>query len=180
MWKKGDNEEMGVPDSGPQRTAPGPSSSVDRPPRAAREAAIIGPSIAIRGDVTGDEDLTIQGRVEGTVTLKQHNLSIGPEGKVDASIHARTVTVDGEVKGDLKGEEQVVLRKTARVQGNIQAPRVTVEDGARFRGGVDMGEQAGAGGADRAPAARRDAPAAKAHEAPARPGPSVAAGEPRT
>jgi cytoskeletal protein CcmA (bactofilin family) len=90
------------------------ASGRGRPPRGPREAAIIGPSIAIRGDVTGDEDLMIQGRVEGTVTLKQHNLSIGPEGKVDASIHARTVTVDGEVKGDLRGEEQVVLRKTAR------------------------------------------------------------------
>jgi len=176
MWKKGDSEETGIPDSGPPRPAPGPSGA-DRPPRGPREAAVIGPSITIRGDVTGDEDLTIQGRIEGTVTLKQHNVSVGPEGKVDASIHGRSVTVEGEVKGDLRGEEQVVLKRTSRVQGNIQAPRVTVEDGARFRGGIDMGEPTPAG-AERPPAARREP--AKVPEAPARPGTSPAVGNTRT
>jgi len=176
MWKKGDSEETSIPDSGPPRPAPGPPGA-DRPPRGPREAAVIGPSITIRGDVTGDEDLTIQGRIEGTVTLKQHNVSVGPEGKVDASIHGRSVTVEGEVKGDLRGEEQVVLKRTSRVQGNIQAPRVTVEDGARFRGGIDMGEPTAAG-AERSPAARREP--AKVPEAPARPGTSPAAGNTRT
>ena len=176
MWKKGDSEETGIPDSGPPRPAPGPSGA-DRPPRGPREAAVIGPSITIRGDVTGDEDLTIQGRIEGTVTLKQHNVSVGPEGKVDASIHGRSVTVEGEVKGDLRGEEQVVLKRTSRVQGNIQAPRVTVEDGARFRGGIDMGEPTAAG-AEPSPAARREP--AKVPEAPARPGTSPALGNART
>ena len=75
-------------------------------------------------------------------------------GKVDAAIHARMVTVEGEVTGDLHGQEQVVLRKTARVQGNIKAPRVPLEDGARFRGGIDMGEAAAA--ADRSAALRRE------------------------
>ncbi|HOC42331.1 MAG TPA: polymer-forming cytoskeletal protein [Thermoanaerobaculales bacterium] len=177
MWKKGDSEETGVPDSGPPRPAPGPSGA-DRSPRGTREAAVIGPSITIRGDVTGDEDLTIQGRIEGTVMLKQHNVSIGPEGKVDASIHGRAVTVEGEVKGDLHGEEQVVLKRTARVQGNIQAPRVTVEDGARFRGGIDMGEPAMAPGGERPAAARREP--AKPVEAAVRPGASSAVGTTRT
>jgi len=176
MWKKGDSEETSIPDSGPPRPAPGPPGA-DRPPRGPREAAVIGPSITIRGDVTGDEDLTIQGRIEGTVTLKQHNVSVGPEGKVDASIHGRSVTVEGEVKGDLRGEEQVVLKRTSRVQGNIQAPRVTVEDGARFRGGIDMGEPTAAG-AEPSPAARREP--AKVPEAPARPGTSPAVGNTRT
>jgi cytoskeletal protein CcmA (bactofilin family) len=90
--------------------------------------------------VTGDEDLMIQGRIEGTVTLKQHNVTVGAEGTVRASIHGRTVTVEGDVEGDLRGEEQVVLRQNARLQGNIQAPRVTLEDGATFRGGIDMGD----------------------------------------
>lgn len=151
MWKKGEGEDIGVPDSAPPRPMPNPSST-DRTVRTPREEAIIGPSITIRGDVTGDEDLTIQGRIEGTVTLKQHNVAVGPEGKVDASIHARMVTVEGEVKGDLHGKEQVVLRKTARVQGNIQAPRVTLEDGASFRGGIDMGEPGS--GADRSKVSR--------------------------
>lgn len=151
MWKKGEGDDMSVPENNPPRPigSPASPSAPDRGFRSNREEAIIGPSITIRGDVTGDEDLTIQGRIEGTVTLKQHNVSVGPEGKVDASIHARMVTVEGEVKGDLHGQEQVILRKTARVQGNIQSPRVTLEDGARFRGGIDMGE--GAAAADRAP-----------------------------
>jgi cytoskeletal protein CcmA (bactofilin family) len=173
MWKKGEGDEIGVPESASPRPVPSPSSS-DRPIRGAREEAIIGPSITIRGDVTGDEDLTIQGRIEGTVTLKQHNVAVGPEGKVDASIHARMVTVEGEVKGDLHGQEQVVLRKTARVQGNIQAPRVTLEDGARFRGGIDMGEPAA--GADRSSMPRREP--AKIGETPAPPAAkSVASGD---
>jgi len=175
MWKKGDSEETGVPDSSPSRPVAS-SPGVDRPPRGPREAATIGPSITIRGDVTGDEDLTIQGRIEGTVTLKQHNVSVGPEGRVDASIHARSVVVEGEVKGDLHGEEQVVLRKTARVQGNVQAPRVTVEDGARFRGGIDMGEPASAAGA----APTRKPEPAKTTETSPRPAPSAAPGAGRT
>jgi cytoskeletal protein CcmA (bactofilin family) len=172
MWKKGEGEETGLSESFPPRPAASTSGS-ERVVRGSREEAIIGPSITIRGDVTGDEDLTIQGRIEGTVTLKQHNVSVGPEGKVDASIHARMVTVEGEVKGDLHGQEQVVLRKTARVQGNIQAPRVTLEDGARFRGGIDMGEAAA--GADRSAVPRREP--AKVVEAPSPIQKSVASGD---
>jgi cytoskeletal protein CcmA (bactofilin family) len=171
MWKKGEGEDVGSVEASSPRPVPSPASP-ERSARSAREAAIIGPSITIRGDVTGDEDLMIQGRIEGTVKLKQHNVAVGPEGKVDASIHARMVTVEGEVTGDLHGAEQVVLRKTARVQGNIQAPRVTLEDGARFRGGIDMGD-AGSG-ADRAAAAKPEP--AKVAQVPPSPK-SVASGD---
>lgn len=174
MWKKGEGEDIGGPETVPPRPVPSATSSSDRHVRGSREEAIIGPSITIRGDVTGDEDLTIQGRIEGTVTLKQHNVAVGPDGKVDASIHARMVTVEGEVKGDLHGQEQVVLRKTARVQGNIQSPRVTLEDGARFRGGIDMGESAAAG--DRPAMAPRREPA-KIVESPTPAPKSVASGD---
>jgi len=139
MWKKGESEEGGMPTTGESVPATGDKK---RPKGTAgvRESATIGPSINIKGDVTGDEDLMIQGRIEGTVTLKQHNVVVGPEGKVKASIHGRSVTVEGTVVGDLHGEEQVVLRTSASVEGNIQAPRVTLEDGANFRGGIDMGD----------------------------------------
>jgi cytoskeletal protein CcmA (bactofilin family) len=175
MWKKSESEEAGAPEVSPPRPPAG-APGADRPPRGVREAAVIGPSITIRGDVTGDEDLTIQGRIEGTVTLKQHNVSVGPEGRVEASIFARSVVVEGEVKGDLHGEEQVVLRKTARVQGNVQAPRVMVEDGARFRGGIDMGEPPPA--AEKTPVPRREPP--KGIDTPPRPGSSAAPGDART
>jgi cytoskeletal protein CcmA (bactofilin family) len=99
---------------------------------------MIGPSISLKGDVTGDEDLMIQGRIEGKVKLTKHNVTIGPEGRVKADVHGRTVVVEGQVEGDLRGEEQIILRRTAKVEGSITAPRVTLEDGAVFRGGIEM------------------------------------------
>jgi cytoskeletal protein CcmA (bactofilin family) len=140
MWKKGENEEGGVAAPGVDRTVGRESTGSPQPGRSSRGSATIGPSITIRGDVTGNEDLVIQGQIEGTVTLKQHNVVVGPEGKVRAGIHGRSVTVEGDVVGDLQGDEQVILKSSANVQGNIQAPRVTLEDGATFRGGIDMGE----------------------------------------
>ena len=74
--------------------------------------------------------------------LKQHAVRVGTEGKVKASIVARLVTVEGRVEGDITADEQIVLRGSASVQGDLAAPRVVLEDGARFRGGVDMGEPA--------------------------------------
>jgi cytoskeletal protein CcmA (bactofilin family) len=140
MWKKGETDEAIEPSANPTRLTVTKASG-GRPHAERGGSATIGPSITIRGDVTGDEDLMIQGSIEGTVTLKQHNVTVGAEGTVKADIHGRTVTVEGNVVGDLHGEEQVVLRQNARLQGNIQAPRVTLEDGARFRGGIDMGEE---------------------------------------
>ena len=118
------------------------SQDLSRSRGGAGERATIGSSITVRGDVSGDEDLLIQGRVEGSVDLKQQSVTVGREGRVKANITGRVVIVEGEVEGDLHADEQVVLRSTARVQGDITASRVVLEDGARFRGGVDMGEPA--------------------------------------
>lgn len=134
MWKKED-EQTDKPGSEPtprrERAATGTASI---------EGAVIGPSISIQGEVTGDEDLLIQGRVNGSVDLKQHELRVGADGEVKADITARVITVEGKVEGDLTADEQVVLRSSAVVDGDITARRVVLEDGARFRGGVDMGE----------------------------------------
>jgi cytoskeletal protein CcmA (bactofilin family) len=167
MWKKGEVEEMSGTSANPASTTP--TRSAGGQPQAGRGgSATIGPSITICGDVTGDEDLLIQGRVEGTVTLKQHNVTVGPDGTVRASIHGRTVTIEGDVEGDLRGEEQVVLRNSARHQGNIQAPRVTLEDGAKFRGGIDMGEESST---QAGPAGRKTAPRTEAAPKAKEPGP---------
>jgi cytoskeletal protein CcmA (bactofilin family) len=133
MFKKDANE----PSSVQPRSA---QSSAGRPPAPRRSggAAIIGPSIKIKGDVSGDEDLMIQGRVEGKVKLAKHNVTIGSDGQVKADVHGRTVVVEGQVEGDLCAKEQIILRHTARVEGSIAAPRVTLEDGAVFRGGIEM------------------------------------------
>jgi cytoskeletal protein CcmA (bactofilin family) len=104
----------------------------------ARESATIGPSIAIKGDLIGEEDLIIQGKVEGKVDLKQNSVTIGKNGRVKADIYAKLINVEGEVEGSLFGLEQIILRSTGSVRGNICAPRVAIEDGARFKGGIDM------------------------------------------
>lgn len=138
MWNK--DKETDEPQSR-QRNLPETESR--RPPAGARESATIGPSITIEGEVSGDEDLLIQGRVNGSVDLKEQTVTVGSEGRVKADITGRVVTVEGEVEGDLTAEDRVVLRSSARVQGDITAPRVILEDGAQFQGLVDMGEDSG-------------------------------------
>lgn len=107
---------------------------------------MIGPSIKIKGEVTGEEDLLIQGKVEGTISLKDQELSVGESGRVTADIAARVVKIEGEVTGDISGSEKVVIARSGNVRGNIVAPRVTLEDGAIFKGSIDMdpGEAAAA------------------------------------
>ena len=138
MWKK---EEAEAQSPKPETEAIMP---LERPAAATAsgERAVIGRSITIHGEVTGDEDLLIQGRVEGSVHLNQHSITVGPDGEVKASIIGRVITVEGKVEGNLTADEQVMLRGSAWVQGDIAAPRLVLEDGARFRGGVDMGDRA--------------------------------------
>ncbi len=99
---------------------------------------MIGPKIKIKGTITGEEDLLIQGKVEGTINLGQHELSVGQTAVVKANIHAKAIRIDGEVAGDINGSEKVVISKSGNVRGNIIAPRVTLEDGAIFKGSIDM------------------------------------------
>ena len=145
MWNRDEEkDEEPMETTGARSEA---SATGDRRGSAAGDApAIIGKSITIQGEVTGDEDLTIQGHVDGSVNLDEHAVTVGPDGKVDADIVARVITVEGHVDGDLDADEQIVLRGSARVEGDISAPRVVLEDGSYFRGAVDMGEGAGTGG----------------------------------
>jgi cytoskeletal protein CcmA (bactofilin family) len=103
-----------------------------------RSTAMIGPTIKIKGNVTGDENLVIEGTVDGSVELAGHDLTIGPSGHVKANLVAKTVKIEGQITGDVTGSEKVVLAKSGRVEGNIVAPRVTLEDGAKFKGSIDM------------------------------------------
>jgi cytoskeletal protein CcmA (bactofilin family) len=141
MWKK---DEPTTQPPAPQKqgdTMPDKSPTYDR--TGGSDRATIGRSITIHGEVTGDEDLLIQGRVEGSIELKQQSITVGKDGRVKAAISGRVIVVEGQVEGDLKGDEQVVLRTTAKVQGDIASPRVVLEDGATFSGGVDMGDPLG-------------------------------------
>ena len=108
-------------------------------PKVLDERATIGSSILVKGDLSGDEHLLIQGRVEGQITLDGNDLTVGSRGRVKADIHAKVISVEGEVRGNLFGEEKIVIRKTGNVKGNLVAPRVSLEDGATFKGSIDMG-----------------------------------------
>ena len=102
------------------------------------DTAVIGRSIQINGDLRGDEDLRIEGDVSGTVELRNSALTIGKEGKVKAGVYAKSIAVDGETNGDLYATERVSVHVNARVQGNIIAPRVSIEEGAHFKGSIEM------------------------------------------
>jgi len=121
------------------------SSETDRSPTASAgsaarsgQSAVIGHSIRIDGDLRGEEDLRIEGNITGTIHLPNHSLTIGKEGRVKANAFAKSVTVDGQVDGDLYGSECVTIRASARVSGNVLASRVSVEEGAHFKGSIDM------------------------------------------
>jgi cytoskeletal protein CcmA (bactofilin family) len=140
MWKKGDVTDPKAPVPLPEeRNAPMETHRPEKE-RVAVGQATIGPSITVKGEVSGDEDLLIQGRVEGSINLKERAVTVGQDGHVKADIEGRVVSVQGKVEGNLHALEQVILTSSAKVQGDIKAPRVVLEDGATFRGMVDMGD----------------------------------------
>lgn len=107
-------------------------------PVSSGRAAVIGPGIHINGDISGNENLIIEGKVDGKIKLTSHQVSVGQGGKVNADITAKIIKIDGRVKGDLVGTEKVVISRSGNVHGNITAPRMTLEEGAIFKGSIDM------------------------------------------
>ncbi len=151
VWKKPD-ENASHPEPAPAPPRPAaPPAEARRPDRT---TATIGPSIFIKGDLSGDEDLVIEGRVEGKIDLKQHNVTIGKNGRVRADVFGNTVVVEGEVDGNLFAQQQAILRQSGAVRGNITAPRVMLEDGSRFRGSIDMESKEGAKAGPASPGAQ--------------------------
>lgn len=136
MWKKSEPEERyPQPDPAP---IPQPVAPPRTPAPAPREQAVIGASIFIKGDLTGEEDLSIEGRLEGKIELRRHSVTVGKSGRIKGDIYGKVITVEGTVEGNLYGEEQLVLRQSGTVRGNIVAPRVALEDGSNFKGSIDM------------------------------------------
>jgi cytoskeletal protein CcmA (bactofilin family) len=103
-----------------------------------RDKVNIGKSVVIKGELNGSEDLTIEGHVEGKIELREHVLTIGPNGKINAQVFAKSVIVLGEVTGNVTATEKVDIRDNGSVDGDIIAPRVAIAEGAHFRGSVDM------------------------------------------
>lgn len=139
MFERGKREEDLGQGSG---TDAGRSSSAPRVTGSSGESAVIGRSIHIDGDLRGEEDLRIEGDVSGTIQLRNNNLTVGQDGKIKADLYAKSIVVDGTVEGDLYGAERVSIRKNASVRGNVISPRVSLEEGARFKGSIEMDPEA--------------------------------------
>ena len=103
---------------------------------------MIGSTVKIKGEVQSEEDLVVDGLIEGTVLLKNNELVVGSSGRVHADVKAKSVKVDGELHGDVEAGERIVITANGVMRGNIQAPRVILEDGSKFKGSIDMDEAA--------------------------------------
>lgn len=136
MWERKEVEKERFEPTPVRNEVPRTAAAPAFQPKVAH--ANIGQSLFIKGEVSGSEDLTVEGRVEGRIDLKDHNLTIGMNGRVHAEIHAKNITIVGEVTGNVVGDEKVDLTDTARLVGDIRAPRVSISDGAQFKGSVDM------------------------------------------
>lgn len=104
----------------------------------------IGKSVVIKGELSGSEDLTIEGQVEGKIELHDNVLTIGTNGKIKAEVFAKTVIVLGEVSGNITASEKVDIRDNGSVDGDITSPKVAIAEGAHFRGAIDMNRGVGA------------------------------------
>ena len=139
MWNKKD-EDFKAPELPAARPAQEPPRAAFEPARGGTMEPVgkIGKSILIRGELSGNEDLTIEGNVEGKIELKDHNLVVGSTGKIQAEIHAKAVTIQGEVTGNVRAEDRIEISTSGTVKGDLVAPRIIISDGARFKGSVDM------------------------------------------
>jgi cytoskeletal protein CcmA (bactofilin family) len=117
-------------------------SKVAEMPKSKTPVAVIGPKITFKGELTGEEDLVIMGTVEGSIDLKGNHLTIANQGVIKANVSARTITVEGKVEGDIVATERISVKSASNVKGNLKAERVTLEDGAKFRGSIDMDVEA--------------------------------------
>jgi cytoskeletal protein CcmA (bactofilin family) len=184
MWKRDEAvRQPAVPSNeAAAATAQAASAQVVRPDsiKSQNERGVvnIGKSVVIKGELNGSEDLTIEGHVEGKIELREHVLTIGPNGKIKAELFAKAVVVLGEVKGNITATEKVDIRENGAVDGDITAPRVAIAEGAHFRGSVDMankGKPAGQSQSQAKPAgpvveARPQQPAPQAVHTQSQPG----------
>lgn len=116
-------------------------SSIINSEHLAPQRSLIGKAIFIKGDLAAQEDMVVDGRLEGTITLKNNILEIGLDAQIEANLFAKVIVIDGELKGDAHASQQIVIRKSAHVTGNIYSADVTIEDGATLKGYVDMEKQ---------------------------------------
>jgi cytoskeletal protein CcmA (bactofilin family) len=146
MWNKRREDEYPPrppsPSAAPAEAAPAATAAPPAPrsavPDAPRGVAAIGKSVIIKGQILSREDLYLDGEMEGTVEVPEHRLTIGPHARLQASIRAREVVVLGSVNGNVEAGEKIDIRKDARLIGDIKTGGIVIEDGAYFKGGIEM------------------------------------------
>jgi len=146
MWNKRKDEEYPPKASTP--SAPANVSRESNPPMSTAPAsshfpdlrgpAIIGKSVMIKGQIFSREDLTIDGEVDGSVELQEHRLTVGPHGKLQAGVKAREIVVLGTIHGNVEASDKIDIRKDAKLVGDIKTARIVIEDGAYFKGSIDI------------------------------------------
>jgi len=119
-------------------TLPGRSTEPHHDTPARGGTAVLGKSVIVKGQIFSREDLTIDGEVEGTVELQEHRLTVGPNGKVMASVKAREIVVLGTIHGNVEATDKIDIRKDAKLVGDIKTVRIVIEDGAYFKGNIDI------------------------------------------
>jgi cytoskeletal protein CcmA (bactofilin family) len=132
MWKK-EKQEV----KSPVFSTGVPSKEEFRKP-SEEKMAFVGKTVIVKGELSGKEDLYVEGSIEGKIFLKDNTLIIGPEGKVNAEIHVKRITINGSVNGNIHASEIVIINKTGSLQGDIFSPRISIADGAHFKGSVKM------------------------------------------
>ena len=147
MWKRDEPAKPAAPAAAPPQTVTTSHEPVARPSAADHQRGLerstvnIGKSVIIKGELTGSEDLTIEGQVDGKIELRQNVLTIGANGKIKAQVFAKSVIILGEVTGNVTASEKVDIRDNGSVDGDITSPRVAIAEGAHFRGSIDMQRQ---------------------------------------
>lgn len=147
MWNKRKEEEY--PPKSASIPAASPSQTKENPPMSTAPAtshyspdtrgpAIIGKSVMIKGQIYSREDLTIDGEIDGSVELQEHRLTVGPHGKLQAGVKAREIVVLGTIHGNVEASDKIDIRKDAKLVGDIKTARIVIEDGAYFKGSIDI------------------------------------------
>jgi cytoskeletal protein CcmA (bactofilin family) len=150
MWNRKKDEEVPPRPAPVQQPAPAqqpkegipmstsPNRSFEPPSQVQSGSATIGKAVMVKGQIYSREDLIIDGEVEGTVDVQEHRLTVGPNGKVVAGIKAREIVVLGAIQGNVEAADKIDIRKDAKLVGDIKAARIVIEDGAYFKGSIDI------------------------------------------
>ena len=141
MWKPSQSEPQN-PTSNPEPPRPAPAPPVHEPARsagvAAGDQAVISKGLFVKGEISGTESLYIDGKVEGSISLPGNRVTVGRNGQVSANVTAREVVVLGKVKGNVSATDRVDIRAEGALSGDVAAARISIEDGAFFKGGIDI------------------------------------------